>query len=70
MTVETALAVRWLADEQLTFEQKRRLANELALLSKISRSSKPEAIVGSAIEQAVERIRKELRRDASATRTT
>lgn len=61
MTAATALSVRELAEQRLTFEQKRTLASELALLSKISARSKPDAIVGQAVEDAVARVRKELR---------
>lgn len=66
MNAATALRVRELADEQLTFDQKRQLSNELTLLGRISRSSKPDAIVGEAIEKAVLRVRKEMRRDTGA----
>jgi hypothetical protein len=64
MKVITAIQIRELADQRLTFEQKRGLANDLALLGRISNRSKPDAEVGMAIQDAVSRIRKELRHDS------
>ena len=61
MMAATAIRVRELAEERLTHEQKRRLAYELTLLSRISVRSAPDAICGSAVQDAVERIRKEMR---------
>jgi hypothetical protein len=61
MKAITVIQVRELAEERLTFEQKRKLANDLVLLGRISPSSRPDADVSHAIQDAVSRVRKEMR---------
>ena len=68
MRAATAITTRDEAESLLSPRGRLRVTNELVLLDKLSRSTKPDAVVGSAIEEAVLAIRKELRRDARATR--
>ena len=67
MRAATAILTRDEA-EGLSAKGRLRVTNELVLLDKLSRSTKPDAVVGSAIEEAVLAIRKELRRDARPAR--